>query len=112
MPQTLVCTSDSPTSFASAGGTPTFSRQATDHAVRRAFETRIIDALFSGVRDDLLALVAEALDAAGDDVADVQVLRRLHSEAHAGRRAGGDDVAREECHELADVGDEVRAAED
>src|SRR5205085_3987455 len=44
-------------------------------------------------RDDLLPLLAEALDAQRDDVADIEELRRLHAGADAGRRAGGDDVA-------------------
>src|SRR5438876_6046008 len=103
MPQALVCTSDSATSFASSCGTPTFSRQARAHAVRRSLDTRIIDPhpgplprerenVSFPVRDDALALVAEPADAERHDVAHPQVLRRLHAEAHAGRRAGGDDV--------------------
>src|SRR5476651_1561327 len=68
--------------------------------------------LFSGIRDDALALLAESRDAEGDHVAGLQVMRRLHAEAHAGGRARGDDVAGEQRHELADVGDEARAAED
>src|SRR5476651_1980443 len=67
--------------------------------------------LFSGIRDDALALLAESRDAEGDHVAGLRVMRRLHAEAHTGRRAGGDDVAGEQRHDLADVGDEVRAAE-
>jgi hypothetical protein len=43
-------------------------------------------------RDDLLALLAEALDAERDDVADIEELRRLHAGADAGRGASGDDV--------------------
>ena len=35
--------------------------------------------------DDLLALLAEALDAERHDVADIEELRRLHSAADAGR---------------------------
>ena len=38
--------------------------------------------------------------------------RRLHAEADAGGRAGGDDVARIELQELRDVGHEVLHAED
>src|SRR5215212_6417683 len=41
-------------------------------------------------RDDFLALLAEAFDAEGYDVADVEELRRLHACADAGRRACGD----------------------
>src|SRR6476661_6234610 len=58
--------------------------------------------------DDLLALLAEALDAERDDVADIEILRRLHAGADAGRGAGRDDVAGQQRHELRDVGDALR----
>src|SRR6185437_8083379 len=64
-------------------------------------------------RDHLLPLLAEALDAEGDDVADLQEFRRrLHAERDARRRAGDDDVARLEHHELRHVPDDVLAIED
>src|SRR5215469_5504291 len=44
-------------------------------------------------RDDLLALLAETLDAEGHDVADIEELRRLHAACDTGRRACRDDVA-------------------
>src|SRR3982074_219360 len=44
-------------------------------------------------RDDFLPLLAESLDAGRDPVADVEVFRRLHASADAGRRACRDDVA-------------------
>src|SRR4051812_46961384 len=62
--------------------------------------------------DDLAALLAEPVDAHGDDVAGLQELRRLHPRAHAGRRAGGDDVARIQRHALAHVRHQRRAIED
>src|SRR5262249_34406256 len=56
-------------------------------------------------RDDLLALLAEALDAERDDIADIEELRRLHAGADAGRGACRDDVAGQQGEELRDVGD-------
>src|SRR6266702_876762 len=50
--------------------------------------------------DDLLALLAEAVDAERHDVADIEEGRRLHAGADAGRGAGGDDVAGLERQEL------------
>src|ERR1700712_5259082 len=64
-------------------------------------------------RHDLLALLAELLDAERDDVAGLEELRRrLHAQAHARRRAGDDDVARLHDEELRAVPDQVFAAED
>ena len=51
-------------------------------------------------------------DAERDDVADVEILRRLHAGADAGRRARGDDVAGHQRHELRDVGNALRHRED
>src|SRR5262249_22255098 len=51
--------------------------------------------------DDLLALLAEPLDAERHDVAGLEPDRvGLHAERDAGRRAGGDDVARLHHEEL------------
>src|SRR5215472_5513328 len=62
---------------------------------------------------DLLRLVAEARDAQLHHVAGLEELRlRLHAERDAGRRAGDDDVAGLEHHELRAVPDEVHAVED
>jgi len=47
-----------------------------------------------------------------DDVARLQVPRRLAAHPDARRRSGGDDVPRQQRHEPADVADEVRHAED
>ena len=64
-------------------------------------------------RDHLLARLAEPVDAELDDVAGLQVHRlRLHAEPDARRRAGADDVAGQQRHELADVADERRHVED
>src|SRR5690242_6990208 len=62
---------------------------------------------------DLLRLLAEDGDAQVDDVAGLEELRlRLHAERDAGRRAGDDDVAWLQHHELRAVPDEVLAVED
>src|SRR5216683_1108697 len=61
--------------------------------------------------DDLLALLAETFDAERDDVADIEELRRLHAGADAGRRARGDDVAGQQCHELRNIGNALRHRE-
>src|SRR6185295_4569960 len=62
---------------------------------------------------DLLALLAQPLDAERDHVAGLEPYRRwLHAEGYARRRAGGDDVARLQHEELRAVPDDVRDAED
>src|SRR6187431_853510 len=62
---------------------------------------------------DLLLLLAEAGDAELHLVARLQVHRgRLHAERHAGRRAGGDEIAGPEGAEAAAVGDQLGDAED
>src|SRR3546814_18391569 len=65
----------------------------------------------TSIRHHVLALLAEAGDAEGHDVARFQVDRRLLAHADAGRRAGGDDVAGPQAQEAADVADQVRHAE-
>src|SRR5262249_33559932 len=63
--------------------------------------------------DDLLALFAQALDAERDDIAGLQIFRlRLHAEPDARRRAGDDDVARQQHKELRQIPDDVIAVED
>src|SRR5690606_29841766 len=62
--------------------------------------------------DGALLLFAEAFHAEPDDAARLEVRRRLLAHADAGRRAGGNDVARLQAHELAQVAHEVRHAED
>src|SRR5215203_1996698 len=64
------------------------------------------------VSPEHLLLRAEALDAQFHHVAVLEEARRLLAKAHARRRAGGDDVARVQAHELRQVGDEVRDAID
>src|ERR1700693_789769 len=64
-------------------------------------------------RHDLLLLLAELVDAEGDDVAGLEEYRcRLHAEANARRRAGDDDVARLHDEELRAVPHQIFAAED
>src|SRR5579883_3129544 len=63
-------------------------------------------------RNDLLALLAEAFDAERHNVADIEILRRLHAGADAGGRAGGEHVAGQERHELRDIGDAFGNRED
>src|SRR5215813_5580489 len=66
----------------------------------------------SSRRNDLLALLAEPVDAERDDVADIEEGRRLHAEADAGRRARRDDVAGQQREELRYVGNALRHRED
>src|SRR5436190_15816142 len=62
---------------------------------------------------DLLALLAEPLNAERDDVAGLEPHRlRLHAERDARRGAGGDHVARLDHEELRAVPDDMRDAED
>src|SRR5208337_4261909 len=61
--------------------------------------------------DDALRLPPEPRDSERNRVARPQEDRRLLTEAHARRRARGDDVPRLEDHELRDVGDEGFCAE-
>src|SRR5438552_2937008 len=61
-----------------------------------------------GESTQALARGAEPVDAQLDHIPVDQKARRLLPEADAGGSAGGDDVARQERHELADVADERR----
>src|SRR5436190_13094685 len=64
-------------------------------------------------RVDFLALLAEALDAERDHIADFEEFRgRLHAGADAGRRTCGDDVAGQQGEECRDVGNALRHRED
>src|SRR4051794_26803408 len=63
--------------------------------------------------DHALPLLAESIDPKRHDVAGLEVdWLRLHAHADPGRRAGGDDVARQQGHEPADVADNLDDAED
>src|SRR5947209_10202605 len=64
----------------------------------------VLFSVTASCRDDFLPLLAKGFDAQRDDVADIEKLWRLHAGADAGRRAGGDNVARPQGHELRDVG--------
>src|SRR5271155_859094 len=66
----------------------------------------------SSRRDDLLALLAEPVDAKRDDIAGIEEGRRLHPEADAGRRPRGEDVAGQQRQELRDIGEALRHRED
>src|SRR6478672_11651392 len=61
--------------------------------------------------DHVLRLLPEPIDPKRDGIAGLEETRRLHAGADARRRAGGDDVARLEDHELRDVGYERLDAE-
>src|SRR5260221_1070826 len=66
-----------------------------------------------GEGHDLLALLAQAADAERHDVARLEEHRiRLDAHADPGRRAGGNDVAGQQRHVVADVRHDLRAAED
>src|SRR5262247_2214992 len=62
--------------------------------------------------DAALLLLAQAGDAEAHLVAGLEVARRLLAHADAGRRAGGDDVAGQQRHEVADVAHQVVDRED
>src|SRR6188508_2382047 len=64
------------------------------------------------VRDHPLPLFAEPGDPEAHFVAFTQIHRRLHPVADARRRAGGNDVARAQAHEPAQITDEERHVED
>src|SRR5690242_15244154 len=65
----------------------------------------------AGPGDDLLLLLAQAADAERHDIARLEEHGlRLDAQAHAGRRASADHVAREQRHVLADMGNDLRAA--
>src|SRR5580698_3731317 len=64
-----------------------------------------------GIHRSLL-LDAETGDAEAHGLAGAQILWRFLSQADAGWGAGGNDIAGLEPHELADVGDQVRDAEE
>src|SRR5262245_37274292 len=66
----------------------------------------------SSGRNDLLPLLAQAVDPERDVIADIEELRRLHASAYAGRRARCDDVAGQERQELRDIGYALRHRED
>src|SRR5256886_6071212 len=66
----------------------------------------------SAVGTQALPRGAEPVDAELDLISGHEVARRAVAQSYAGRRAGGDDVAREERHELADVADECRHVEE
>jgi hypothetical protein len=88
--------------------------ESAEQAAQRVAEPRVLD---DGARQQLeghhfLALLAQALDAQRHDVALLQEQRRLHAHADAGRRAGGDDVAGQQRHELAHVAHHLGGAED
>src|SRR4030095_14536917 len=91
-------------------------KQRSTHCVSGAARTRRMDAVStatrSGVRAHELALLPEPGDAERDDVTRLQEPRRLLSHAAPGWRAGGDPIARQQRHELAEVADQMRNAED
>src|SRR4051812_40828245 len=66
----------------------------------------------SDVGDEGLLLASEPFDTELDDIAGLQVARRLHAHANAGRRTGGDHVARMQGHELRQIGNEEGDAVD
>src|SRR5580693_2105076 len=59
-----------------------------------------------------LVLLAQTLDRQPHAVARFEELRRLHAETDTRRRAGRDDVAGQQGHEMADIADDVVDPED
>src|SRR5512137_1067927 len=102
MPQRLVSTSASATTCASAAGTPVAHRHAAAHSATCAWGTRVmpvaVEASARRPRHHALLLLAQAGDAERNPVARLQVALRLLAHAHPRRRAGGDDVARQQSH--------------
>src|SRR5690349_5613663 len=66
----------------------------------------------SAVRAQSLTRGAESIDPQLDDVPRMEEARGRVAHRHSCRRAGRDDVAREQRHELADVADQEWNAED
>src|SRR5438105_1091323 len=59
-----------------------------------------------------LVLLAQALDRQPHAVAGFEELRWLHAETDTRRRAGRDNVARQQGHEMADIADDLIDPED
>jgi hypothetical protein len=57
----------------------------------------------SGPSEDFLALLTETVNTEAHDVARLEILRRLHAEAHSRRGARGDLIAGHERKELAEI---------
>src|SRR6187401_639685 len=80
----------------------------TGDPVSALFYWQLATLLFSS--DYLLPLLSKPGDAEPNDAAGAQIHRRLHAVADSRRRAGRDDVAGVQAHELAQVAYEVRHA--
>src|SRR6187551_3066690 len=65
-----------------------------------------------GAGPDLLPLLAQAVDSQPHRVAGAQKNRGSLPEAHAGRSAGGNDIARMQAHHSGQVADQLRDAKD
>ncbi len=59
-----------------------------------------------------MTLGSQAVDPHLHHVARLEIARRLGAMADSGRSAGGDEIARPERHEAADIGDELADRED
>src|SRR3954471_270025 len=83
-------------------------------AENRCYRSSFPDAaLLGGVGHHALFLLPEALDGDPHHIAGLEEHRTgLDAHAHARRRAGGDDVARQERHVVTHVRDDLRHAED
>jgi len=58
--------------------------------------------------DYMLLLRPQAVDLKSHYVPLLEELRRLHAQADAGGSAGNDDIARKQCHELTQIGNDLR----
>src|SRR5215470_12955558 len=90
------CEASNPESRDSGSGPSDHPGMTVIEIARRAAPSRC---------DDFLALLAQTIDTERDDIADIEEGLRLHAEADAGRRARGEDVARQQRQELRDIGD-------
>src|SRR5580704_17565849 len=89
---------------------PFYSNRAAARLSRREAAGAAGDLSVEG--HQTLVLLAQTLDRQPHAVARFEELRRLHAETDTRRRAGRDDVAGQQGHEMADIADDVVDPED
>src|SRR4029077_1194541 len=98
------------TIFCRSGKTPTADFRCTRPYRRkpRNNHNNFCKRFLSSLRLHNLSRFAEAIYSEFYDIARLQILRRLHSKAYACGRSRADHIARQQRHELADVGHQKR----